>query len=88
MVMRTGCRQRQRCRPGQTMDSRSPPGRGGEAGGARTVALDSEAVRGRWQLDEWLFSASFDGDSGSWLLLHVEEVTMVRFPSLVYDNGG
>jgi hypothetical protein len=52
------------------------------------VALDSEAVRGRWQLDEWLFSASFDGDSGSWLLLHVEEVTMVRFPSLVYDNGG
>jgi hypothetical protein len=50
--------------------------------------LDGEAARGRWWLSEWLFSALLAGDSGSWLLLHVNGVTAVRFPSLFGDNGG
>jgi hypothetical protein len=31
---------------------------------------------------------SLASDSGSWLLLHIEGVTAVRFPGLVGDDGG
>jgi hypothetical protein len=70
------------------MDSRGPPRRGGEAGGAWPTAVDGEAARGRQRLGEWFFPASLADDSGSRLLLHVEGVTVVWFPGLVDDNGG
>jgi hypothetical protein len=76
------------CRRGRTTDSRSPPGRGGEAGGAWTAAVDSEAARGRRWLGEWLFPVLLAGASGSWLMLHLEGVTVVRFLGLVRDDGG
>jgi hypothetical protein len=85
---RTGGRWWQRCRRGQTTDSRGPPGRGGEARGAQTVVVDGEALRGRRWLGDQLFRTLLAGDSGSWLLLHVEQVTAVRFPGLVGDNSG
>jgi hypothetical protein len=43
----TGGRRWQRCRRGRTMDPCGPPGRAGEAGGAWTMAINGEAVRGR-----------------------------------------
>jgi hypothetical protein len=52
------------------------------------MAVDGEAARGRWQLSERLFSASLAGDSGSWLLLHIEGVMVVRFPGLVGGDNG
>jgi hypothetical protein len=52
------------------------------------MAVDGEAARGRWRLSEWLFSASLAGDSGSWLLLHIEGVMVVRFPGLVGGDSG
>jgi hypothetical protein len=52
------------------------------------MAADGEAARGRWQLSERLFSASLAGDSGSWLLLHIEGVMVVRFPSFVGGDSG
>jgi hypothetical protein len=87
-VARTAGGRRQRCRRGETTNLCGPPGRGGEAGGARTATVDDEVVRGRRQLSEQPFPASLAGDSGSWLLLHVEGVTVVRFPGLVGDAGG
>jgi hypothetical protein len=87
-AMRTGGRQWQRCRHGQTMDSCGPPRRGGEAGGARTAAVNGEAARGRRWLGEWLFLVSLASDSGSWLLVHVEGVMAVRFPDLVGNDAG
>jgi hypothetical protein len=52
------------------------------------TVIDGEAVRGRWQLSEWLFPALLASDSGSWLLLHAEGVVAVQFPSWVGKNSG
>jgi hypothetical protein len=84
----TGGHWQQLCRRGQTTNSRGPPRRGGEAKGARTAAVDGEALRGRRWLRERFFLVSLAGDSGSRSLLHVEGVTVVWFPGLVGDNGG
>jgi hypothetical protein len=70
------------------MDLRGPPGCGGEARGVQMAAVDGEAARGRRRLGERLSPVSLASDSGSWLLLHAEWVTAVRFPGLVGDNGG
>jgi hypothetical protein len=70
------------------MDSCGAPRRGGDAGGAITVAVEGEAERGRGSLGERFFPASLASDSGSWLLLHVAGVTVVRFHVLVGDNNG
>jgi hypothetical protein len=76
MTTQTGGCRWLRCRCGQTKYSRGSPGRGGEAKGARTTAVDGEVARGIWWLGERLFPVLLASDSGS------------RFPSLVGNNGG
>jgi hypothetical protein len=54
------------------------------------AAVDGEAARGRRWLDEYLFPVSLAGDSVSWLQLHVEGVSVVRFPdmAMMVARGG
>jgi hypothetical protein len=85
---RTGRYWWQRCCHGRTTDSCGPPIHGGEVGGARTGAVNTEALRGRRRLSERFFSVPLDDDLGSRLLLHVEGVMAVWFLCLVGDNGG
>jgi hypothetical protein len=73
------------------MDLHGPPERGGEAGSSRTAAVDGEAARGRRRLGERLFLASLAGDSGSWLLLHVEGLWRcgsLAWSATMVDRGG
>jgi hypothetical protein len=50
------------------------------------MAVDGEVARGRRRLSDRLFPALLAGDLGSWLLLHVEGVTVEQFPCTLPDK--
>jgi hypothetical protein len=70
------------------MDPRGPPGRGGEAGGARTAAIDSLAASRKERLSKRLSSAGLDGDSGAEVLLHHQRKRAMRCLGSDSGHGG
>jgi hypothetical protein len=70
------------------MDPRGPPGRGGEAGGAHTVAIDSLAASRKEWLGKRLSPAGLDGDLGAEVLLHNQRKRAVRCLGSNSGHGG
>jgi hypothetical protein len=85
---RTGGRRRRRCRHGRTTDSSSSSWSGGEAGGARTAAVngDPREIR-RWR-GELACSTSMADGSSSNSVLEEEVTTESLFLSLDGDGSG